>query len=38
MMMTHPQFSPSTAIKLCNGLKVTIDLIVKSLSGFLPLR
>ena len=29
---------PSSAIKLCNCFKVTIGLMVKSLSGFPPLR
>ena len=37
MLLIHPQFSPITAIKLCNCFKVTIDLVVKSLSGFLLL-
>ena len=36
MLLIHPQFSPITAIKLC--FKVTIGFMVKSLSGFLPLR
>ena len=38
MLLIHPQFSPITAIKLCNYFKVTIGLRVKSLSVFLPLR
>ena len=38
MLLIHPQFSPITAIKLCNCFKVTIGIMVKSLSGFLPLR
>ena len=38
MLLIHPQFSPVTAIKRCNWFKVTIGLMVKSLSGFLPLR
>jgi hypothetical protein len=38
MLLIHPQFSPITDIKLCNCIKVTIGLMVKSLSGFLPLR
>ena len=38
MLLIHPQFSPITAIKLCNRFKVTIGLMVKFLSGFLPLR
>ena len=25
MLLIHPQFSPITAIKLCNCFKVTID-------------
>ena len=38
MLLNQPQFSPITAIQLCNSFKVTIGLMVKSLSGFLPLR
>ena len=39
MLLTHPQFSPIiTAIKLGCCVKVTISLMVKSLSGFLPLQ
>ena len=38
MLLIHPQFSPLTAIKLYNCSKVTIGLMVESLSGFLPLR
>ena len=38
MLLIHPQLSPLTAIKLSNRFKVTIGLMVKSLSGFLPLR
>ena len=38
MLLIDPQFSPITAIKLCNCFKVTIGLIVKFLSGFLPLQ
>ena len=38
LLVIHPQFSPITAIKLSNCFKVTIGLMVKSLSGFLPLR
>ena len=39
MLLIHPQFSPITAIKLCNCFKVTIKVImVKPLSGSLPLR
>jgi hypothetical protein len=34
MLLINNQFSPITAIKLCNCFKVTIDLMVKSL----PLR
>ena len=37
-MLIHPQFSSVTAIKICSCFKVTIALMVKSLSGFLPLR
>ena len=37
MLLIHPQFSPITAIKLCNCFKVPIGIIVTSLSGFLPL-
>ena len=37
MLLIHPQFFAITAIKLCNCFKVTIGLMVKSLSGFLPL-
>ena len=36
MLLIHPQLI--TAIKLCNGFKVTIGLMVKSLSGILPLQ
>ena len=36
-MLIHPQFSPITAIKLCNCFKVTIGLMVKSLRSVLPL-
>ena len=38
MLLIHPQLSPIKAIKLCNCFKVIVDLMVKSLSGFLPLR
>jgi hypothetical protein len=38
MLLIHPQFSPITATKLCNCFKITTGLMVKSLSGFLPLR
>ena len=38
LLLIHPQFSPITAIKLFNCFKVTLGLLVKSLSGFLPLR
>ena len=38
MLLIHPKFSPITAIKLCICFKVIIDLMVKSLSGFFPLR
>ena len=37
-MLIHPQFSPITTIKLWNYFKVTIGLMVNSLSSFLPLR
>uniref|UniRef100_A0A8C7RUT3 Neuregulin C-terminal domain-containing protein n=1 Tax=Oncorhynchus mykiss TaxID=8022 RepID=A0A8C7RUT3_ONCMY len=36
MLLIHPQFSPITAIKLCNCFKVTTGLMVKSLRDFLP--
>ena len=36
MLLIQPQFSHITSIKLCNCCKVTIYLMVKSLSGFLP--
>jgi hypothetical protein len=35
-LLSHPQFSPITPIKLFKCL-VTIGLMVKSLNGFLPL-
>ena len=38
MLLIHPQFSPITAIQLCNCSKVTIGLIVKYMSGFFPLQ
>ena len=38
MLLIHAQFSPITAIKLCNCFKVTMDLMVKSLGSFLPLQ
>ena len=37
MVLIHPQLSPVTAIKLCTCFKVTIALVVKSLSGFFHL-
>ena len=37
MLLIHPQLSPITAIKLGKSFKITISLMVKSLSGFLPL-
>ena len=37
MFLIPPQFTRITAIKLCNCFKVTIDIMVKSLCGFLPL-
>jgi hypothetical protein len=38
MLFIYPQFPPITEIKLCDCFKVTIGLMVKFLSGFLPLR
>ena len=38
MLLIYRRFSPITATKLCNCFKVTIDLMVKSLTGFLPLQ
>ena len=38
MLLMHPLFYHITAIKRCNCFKVTIGLMVKSLSGFLPLQ
>jgi hypothetical protein len=38
VLLIHPQCSPITAIKLSNCFKVTIVLMVKSLSSFLPLQ
>jgi hypothetical protein len=38
MLLIHSQFSPITAIKPGNCFKVTIGFMLKSLSGFLPLR
>ena len=38
MLLIQPQLSPITAIKLCNCFKVTVGLMVKSLSGCFPLR
>ena len=37
-MLLYPQFSPITAIKLCNCFKVTMGLLVEYLNGFLPLQ
>jgi hypothetical protein len=37
ILLIHPQFSPITVVELCNCFKVTIGLMVKSMSGFLPL-
>ena len=37
MLLIHPQFSPITAIKLCNSFKVTTGVMIKSLNRFLPL-
>jgi hypothetical protein len=34
MLLIHPQFSPITAINLCNCFKITIGLMVKSLEWF----
>ena len=38
MLLINSQFSTITAIKLCNCFKVTIGLMVKTLSSFLPLQ
>jgi hypothetical protein len=38
MLLIHPKYSPITGIKLCSCFKVTIGLMAKSLSGFLPFR
>ena len=38
MLLIHRQLFPITAIKLYNYFKVTIGVMVKSLSGFFPLR
>ena len=38
MLLIYLQFSPIKASKVCNSFKVSIALMVKPLSGFLPLR